>query len=77
MGSDMAQAQSFYEGQLAHAWLFVMVRIGQELKRHYKVPAELPPRLLLSVRKLDDRDWLFPSVSWQNDVVSSAVENVR
>ena len=45
-----------------------MGRTGQGLREHYEVPKELPPKLLWLVRKLDDdRDWLFPSASWQND----------
>ncbi len=45
-----------------------MARIGQGLRAEYKVPTELPPELLTLVRKLDDSDWLFPSVGWQDDV---------
>ena len=45
-----------------------MVRIGQGLRERYYVQRELPPELLTLVRKLDDRDWLFPSVSGHNDV---------
>ena len=45
-----------------------MARIGQSLRERYQVPRELPPGLLTLVRKLDDRDWLLPSISWQNDV---------
>jgi hypothetical protein len=67
----MPQAQSFYEGRSfvqGLIWWFVMGRIGQGLRERYEVPTELSPRLLLLVRKLDDSDWLFPSVSWQNDI---------
>jgi hypothetical protein len=46
---------------------FVMGRIGQGLREHYEVPKEVPPKLQTLVRKLDDRDWLLPSVSWSND----------
>jgi hypothetical protein len=28
----------------------------------------LPPKLVTLVSKLDDSDWLFPAVSWRNDV---------
>jgi len=66
----MPQAQSFYEGRSfvqGLIWWFVMGRIGQDLRERYGVPPELPPELLILVRKLDDRDWLFPSVSWSND----------
>jgi hypothetical protein len=66
----MPQAQSFYEGHSfvqGLIWWFVMGRIGQGLRERYEVPAELPPKLLTLVSKLDDSDWLFPSISWQND----------
>jgi len=45
-----------------------MVRIGQGLRERYYVERELPPELLTLVRKLDDRDWLFPSVSGHKDM---------
>jgi hypothetical protein len=67
----MLQAQSFYEGHSfvqGLIWWFVMGRIGQGLRERYEVPTELPPKLQTLVRKLDDRDWLLPSVSWHNDV---------
>jgi hypothetical protein len=68
---SMSQAQSFYEGHSfvqGLIWWFVMGRIGQGLRERYEVPKELPPKLVWLVRKLDDdRDWLFPSVSWQDD----------
>jgi hypothetical protein len=48
-------------------WWSVRERIGQGLREVYEVPKELPPELLTLVRKLDDSDWLFPSVGWQND----------
>jgi len=66
----MSQAQSFYEGQSlvqGLIWWFVMGRIGQGLREHYEVPKEVPPKLQTLVRKLDDRDWLLPSVIWSND----------
>ena len=66
----MSQAQSFYEGHSfvqGLIWWFVMGRIGQGLRERYEVPEELPPKLQTLVRKIDDRDWLFPSVSWSND----------
>jgi hypothetical protein len=50
------------------AWWWTRSRIGQDLRERYEVPKELPPKLLSLVRNLDDRDWLLPSVSWQNDV---------
>jgi hypothetical protein len=67
---NMPQAQSFYEGRSfvqGLIWWFVMGRIGQGLRERYEVPKELPSKLLVLVRKLDDGDWLFPSVSWRND----------
>jgi hypothetical protein len=67
----MPQAQSFYEGHSlvqGLIWWFVMGRIGQDLRERYQVHEELPLKLLVLVRKLDDRDWLFPSVSWHKDV---------
>jgi hypothetical protein len=66
----MPQAQSFYEGHSfvqGLIWWFVMGRIGQGLRERYQVPEELPPKLQTLVWKLDDRDWLLPSVSWSND----------
>ena len=67
---NMSQARSFYEGSFLKGlvWWFVMARIGQDLRERYEVPTELPPKLLALVRKLDDRDWLLPNVSWQGDV---------
>jgi len=69
--SSMPQAQSFYEGRSfvqGLIWWFVMGRIGQDLRESYQVPKELPPKLIVLVRKLDDRDWLFPSDGWHKDV---------
>ena len=65
----MPQAHSFYEGHSYEGLIlwFVMARIGLGLREEYKVPTELPPELLTLVRKLDDSDWLFSSVGWQND----------
>jgi hypothetical protein len=67
----MPQAQSFYEGHSfvqGLIWWFVMGRIGQGLRERYEVPKELSSKLLVLVRKLDDGDWLFPSVSWDKEV---------
>ena len=65
----MPQAQSFYERHSYEGLIlwFVMARIGRDLREEYKVPTELPPGLRTLVRKLDDRDWLVPSASWEND----------
>ena len=49
----MPQAQSFYEKYLTLTWLFVLARIGQDLRGHYKVPTELPSKLLTLLVKLD------------------------
>ncbi len=71
IGPDMPQAQSFYEGRSfvqGLIWWFVMERIGQGLRERYEVPNELPPKLQTLVRKIDDRDWLFPCTSWHEDV---------
>ena len=45
-----------------------MALIGQGLREQYEVQTELPPKLLTLVMKLDDRDVLFPNISWQSDV---------
>jgi hypothetical protein len=50
------------------AWWWTRRQIGRDLRERYQVPEELPSKLLVLVRKLDDRDWLFPSVSWHKDV---------
>jgi hypothetical protein len=64
----MPRAQSFYERQFELALRFAMARIGQDLREHYEVPKELPPKLLPLVIKLDNRDVLFPNIGWQSDV---------
>jgi hypothetical protein len=58
----MSQAHSFYEltGGPSGSGL-----LG--LREHYEVPKELPPELLTLIRRLDDSDWLFPSVGYHND----------
>ena len=66
--SSMPQAQSFYERQFEFALRFAMARIGQDLREHYEVPKELPPKLLRLVRRLDDSDVFFGKISRQNDV---------
>jgi hypothetical protein len=67
-GASMLQAQSFYESQAALIWWLVLARIGQGLRERYELAEEMPPKLPALLRKLDDRDWLFPSVSWDKDV---------
>jgi hypothetical protein len=42
--------------------------VSQGLKEHYEVSKELPSELLTLVKKIDDSDWLFPSIDWQKDV---------
>jgi hypothetical protein len=42
--------------------------LGGGSENAIKVPEDLPSELLTLVRKLDDSDWLFPSVRWENDV---------
>jgi hypothetical protein len=49
----MLQAQSFYQRQERLIWLFVMARIGQDLRERYQFPKELPPILLSFISKLD------------------------
>ena len=67
----MSLAQSFYEADSFYERLtlrLVRERIGHCLRERYQIPKELPPKLVWLVRKLDDdRDWLFPSGSWQDD----------
>ena len=62
---DVLKEQAYYE---ALTWWFTMQGIGQDLRERYEVPKDLPPKLFALVRKLDDSDWLFPAVSWRNDV---------
>jgi hypothetical protein len=50
------------------AWWWTRHEIGRDLRERYDVPKDLPPELLRLVRKLDGSDWLFPNVSWQDDV---------
>ena len=61
---DMARQSAQFEPD---AWWWARNKIGQDLRERYEVPKGLPPKLLTLVRKLDDSDWLFPSVGWQND----------
>jgi hypothetical protein len=69
-GPDMAQAHTYYDYDYHKrlTWWFTREQIGWGLRKRYQVPKELPPKLLSLVRKLDDSDWLFPNVSWENDV---------
>jgi hypothetical protein len=52
----------------ALTWWFTMQGIGQDLRARYEVPKDLPPKLLVLVRKLDDSDCLFPAFTWQNAI---------
>ena len=65
MGTDMATQSAQFEPV---AWWWTRNQIGRDLRERYDVPKELPPTLLTLVRKLDDSDWLFPSVNRENDV---------
>ena len=65
MGSEMATQSAQFEPV---AWWWTRKQIGRDLRERYDVPKDLPPELLRLVRKLDDSDWLFPNVSWQDDV---------
>jgi hypothetical protein len=49
------------------AWWWTRNQIGRDLRERYEVQ-ELPLKLRSLVRKLDDSDWLFPSVSREDDV---------
>ena len=52
----MSQAQTFYEGHSFYeglTWWFVRERIGQGLRERYRVPKELPAKLLALIKKLD------------------------
>jgi hypothetical protein len=61
---DMAMQSTHFEPV---AWWWTRNQIGRDLRELY-VPKDLPPELLALVRKLDDRDWLLPNASSQNDV---------
>jgi hypothetical protein len=65
----MVEARTYYDYGYNNglAWSFIREQIGQGLRERYEVPKDLPPKLLTLVSKLDDSDWLFPAVSWQND----------
>ena len=64
-GPEMATQSAQFEPV---AWWWTRKQIGRDLRERYDVPKDLPPELLRLVRKLDDSDWLFPNVSWQDDV---------
>ena len=52
----MSQAQTCYEGHSFYeglTWWFVRERIGQGLRERYRVPKELPAKLLALIKKLD------------------------
>jgi hypothetical protein len=71
MVACMWQERSFYEGHSFYegpTWRSVREGIGDGLREHYEVPKELPPELLTLVKKINDSDWLFPNVGWQNDI---------
>ena len=62
---DMATQSAQFE---TRAWWWTRNQIGRDLRERYEVPKDLPPELLTLVGKLDEDDWLFPNVSWQDDV---------
>jgi hypothetical protein len=62
---DVLKEHAYYE---ALTWWFTMQGIGQDLRARYEVPKDLPPKLLVLIRKLDDSDCLFPAFTWQNDI---------
>jgi hypothetical protein len=64
-GDEMATPTAQFEPV---AWWWTRHEIGRDLRERYDVPKDLPPELLRLVRKLDDSDWLFPNVSWQDAV---------
>jgi hypothetical protein len=66
----MAEARTFYDRDYYKGltWWSIRDEIGLGLRDHYQVPKDLPPKLLALVTKLDDRDWLLPNASPQNDV---------
>lgn len=64
-GPEMATQSAQFEPV---AWWWTRKQIGRDLRERYDVPKDLPSELLRLVRKLDDSDWLFPNVSWQDDV---------
>ena len=52
----MSQAETFYEGHSIYGgltWSSVRELIGQGLRERYKVPDELPTKLLALIRKLE------------------------
>ena len=51
----MAQALTYYETDYHQGliWSFIREEIGRGLRELYEVPAELPPKLLALVRKLN------------------------
>ncbi len=56
---DMATQSAQFEPV---AWWWTRNQIGRDLRERYEVPEELPPKLVTLVSKLDDSDWLLPSV---------------
>ena len=62
-GGPTLKEHAYYE---ALTWWFTMQGIGQDLRARYEIPKDLPPKLLVLVRKLDDSDCLFPAFTWQN-----------
>jgi hypothetical protein len=49
----MPEAYSYYSHHEALTWRFIRERIGQDLREHYQVPAELPSNIWALVVKLE------------------------
>jgi len=49
----LLKEHSYYEALI---WWFTMHQIGPGLRERYRVPTELPPKLVTLVKKLEDRD---------------------
>ena len=49
---NMPEAYSYYSHYEAPTWSFIREQIGQDLREHYQVPKELPPKLLAPILEL-------------------------
>ena len=51
---EMAEARTFYNREYYKGltWWSIRDEIGRDLREHYQVPKDLPPKLLALVRKL-------------------------
>jgi hypothetical protein len=59
----MADAYSYYSHYEALTWSFTREQIGQDLREHYQVPKELPPKLLAPILELVVVEGLPPEKS--------------